>query len=960
MQYHTPNFTKNLKNTSMRTKLFSFLIVLFCGISNAQINVQEGFESGYPTGWAVSGFSPWNFSSCNGKSLYADLNSNTVGTIITPSTNPYVSDGNPINISISHYKSTGALVGVMRIYYEINASGNWVEAKNTSVFNTSCTLLTANIAEGVVPAGSTVRFRFQINKTSGAVIFYIDDISIIQFSQGSLEYSFDNTYHNIDGTNPFSSNAGTSFVADRNGNANSALNINNTGTTATMVGLPYTNTPRTVSFWAKLNTVQTPYNMTFSYGLGSAANACGSFNANQVDAFGYGTSYNLTALSNSVANTWYYFTYVYDGANVKIYKNGTLLSSAPRSWNTINNNNIFKLGIGVGGEMNFNGAIDDLKIYNYALDTTQILNLYNYNTIEAPPVLVYQFDFDNNYDDITATESFVALGTFENDRNGNASKALRLNNSGTLAYLDNLPIGNNSRSVSVWIKMYTLATDNYLFSYGSAAANQAYGFSFTSSSINNYGWANDLTHATNITANTWKHVVVTYDKDNSMASIYVDGTLVTNAVKSWNTSNDITFNLGTSIQGVDSFNGAIDDLKIYNYPLSATEISNLYNYNSLGVPQLPIISSIIEKPAAINTTLYSFVNSNGSNISSVIVKYGLTSGNLNNQLNAVEISPNSYYGAIINGLAENTTYYYKFEVTNDDGTTSSVEDSFTTGSKQTIAEYSFDNVYTNFLGNNAFASSAGTSFGNDRNNNPNSALVVNNTSVNGQIPGLPIDGSTRTVSIWTKIDSNTFANYPFSYGGIFSDLAFISEINNNTLAFYSYGNNSIVVNESNPINTWMHLVYTYDGVNVKVYKNGVLMGTSPFNLFTSFDDNYFYLASIWGAANTFNGSIDDLKIYNYPLSQTEITNLYTNNTLSANDFNHNEVAVKMYPNPVQDILNVDLQTNLKSVEVYNIQGQKILESDQNQINLSSLVSGIYMVRIQDENNAVVTKKIIKK
>ncbi|MDK2773028.1 MAG: T9SS type A sorting domain-containing protein [Flavobacterium sp.] len=389
-------------------------------------------------------------------------------------------------------------------------------------------------------------------------------------------------------------------------------------------------------------------------------------------------------------------------------------------------------------------------------------------------------------------------------------------------------------------------------------------------------------------------------------------------------------------------------------------IADTYNdrIRKIDIPNLPIINTITEKPAAINATLYTYVNGNGSSISNVVVKYGLTSGNLNNQLSAVGISPNSYYGAIINGLAENTTYYYKVEVTNDGGTTSSAIDSFTTGSKQTVAEYSFDNVYTDFSGNNAFPSNASSSFVADRNGNPTSALNLNNNGTATAIPGLPIDGSTRTVSLWVN-NANATWNYAFSYGGILTDLAFIGVVQNNSLDFHCFSN-GFQATVTNPLATWMHLVYTYDGVNVRMYKNGVLVGTSPFNLFTAYDADYFYLGSSFGDMNSFNGSVDDLKIYNYPLTQTEITNLYNNNTLSTSDFNQNDLEVVLYPNPVQDILSVDTVNTIKSVEVYNLQGQKVLVSNQSQINLSNLSAGIYMVRIEDENNAVNTKRIIKK
>ncbi|MCD8518465.1 MAG: T9SS type A sorting domain-containing protein [Flavobacterium sp.] len=67
----------------------------------------------------------------------------------------------------------------------------------------------------------------------------------------------------------------------------------------------------------------------------------------------------------------------------------------------------------------------------------------------------------------------------------------------------------------------------------------------------------------------------------------------------------------------------------------------------------------------------------------------------------------------------------------------------------------------------------------------------------------------------------------------------------------------------------------------------------------------------------------------------------------------------MYPNPVNDILNIDIENEIKSVEIYNIQGQKVIQSNVKQIETFSLNSGIYMVRIEDVNGAVATQKLIK-
>lgn len=67
---------------------------------------------------------------------------------------------------------------------------------------------------------------------------------------------------------------------------------------------------------------------------------------------------------------------------------------------------------------------------------------------------------------------------------------------------------------------------------------------------------------------------------------------------------------------------------------------------------------------------------------------------------------------------------------------------------------------------------------------------------------------------------------------------------------------------------------------------------------------------------------------------------------------------KLFPNPVNDLLNIETTVELQSVEIYNIQGEKILSSNQKQINVSDLAAGIYIVRIQDIENNIATKKII--
>jgi gliding motility-associated-like protein len=85
-------------------------------------------------------------------------------------------------------------------------------------------------------------------------------------------------------------------------------------------------------------------------------------------------------------------------------------------------------------------------------------------------------------------------------------------------------------------------------------------------------------------------------------------------------------------------------------------------------------------------------------------------------------------------------------------------------------------------------------------------------------------------------------------------------------------------NISNPIplNTWIHVVSSFDGNQMKVYINGILENTIPVN--TEIKPTNRYLSIGNGDDGNgylpFNGIIDDVRIYNRALSDEEILALY--------------------------------------------------------------------------------------
>src|SRR5690554_250283 len=76
----------------------------------------------------------------------------------------------------------------------------------------------------------------------------------------------------------------------------------------------------------------------------------------------------------------------------------------------------------------------------------------------------------------------------------------------------------------------------------------------------------------------------------------------------------------------------------------------------------------------------------------------------------------------------------------------------------------------------------------------------------------------------------------------------------------------------------------------------------------------------------------------------------------------NSIDFTYYPNPVKDQLNIHSKNKIAQVEIFNMNGQRILLNqslDQNVLDLSSLKASTYIIRATLENGTIETFKIIK-
>ena len=91
-----------------------------------------------------------------------------------------------------------------------------------------------------------------------------------------------------------------------------------------------------------------------------------------------------------------------------------------------------------------------------------------------------------------------------------------------------------------------------------------------------------------------------------------------------------------------------------------------------------------------------------------------------------------------------------------------------------------------------------------------------------------------------------------------------------------------------------------------------------------------------------------------------VDNISLDVALANNSFDNNNFLV--YPNPVKNILNINHNENISKIQILNILGQeiitKLVNDKKNQIDMSSLVQGTYLVKITS-NDLITIIKIIK-
>ena len=313
-----------------------------------------------------------------------------------------------------------------------------------------------------------------------------------------------------------------------------------------------------------------------------------------------------------------------------------------------------------------------------------------------------------------------------------------------------------------------------------------------------------------------------------------------------------------------------------------------------------------------------------------------------------------------------------------------------------VGWWGFNGNANDASGNNNNGTNNGATLTPDRFGNVNSAYSFNGVSnyINGSFIN-PINTSLTgvTFSGWSLMNSTltlqTIINVTSTNGAGYG----ITTAQNNFSGLCgqpNVGADMQITGSNNPnLNTWYHVVLSCDlqTNNSKLYVNGTLQSksTSPITQVQLAN----YTIGIWGGGNwAHDGKLDDIGIWNRALTQQEITGLYNGTTTTCTDTVHVTVTdtliinrtmtnlnpltyqntIKIYPNPANNVLNMNFGNNYLALNGYTLKitnslSQTVyttpINSQNTNVNISPWANGIYFVHLIDvSNNIVDIKKIV--
>lgn len=456
-------------------------------------------------------------------------------------------------------------------------------------------------------------YPFKPIVTNGLVL-YLDVPNKKSFSGFNIWYDLTNNSNNASlSTTQSSISLANSIIFDGSsghGTMSSSTSLELTSTGTIMGWLKIPNSPNAFGTIIAKRVNSTPSGVDYQLDLDSSGfNLRGSISDGvTIDIIG-----GTTTLAT---DTWYHFTFVWNGTSLNLYLNG--VSDATTVSQTINaqvTSNPLEIGRGNDtSPVYFKGNIEQLLVYNKALSQLEITENYNITarrfreTLDVvspivpyvPPIittgLILNLDAGDlssypgsgtDWFDLTVNNNDVILinGPTFSTANGGSLVFDGVGDYGTLSYNSGFDLSITDYTLEGWFNSnsFGAAAGQMLISKDTSGSSFDWGlYILNSTTLKFYSNAT----STNVTAtvptmNTgqWYHYVVT--SISGVIRIYLDGVLYQTGSMSTSNSSTTQITIGCFSWNIPGgyVDGKISILRVYSIGLTGAEV--LQNYNAI-------------------------------------------------------------------------------------------------------------------------------------------------------------------------------------------------------------------------------------------------------------------------------------------------------------------------------------------------------------------------------------------
>ena len=473
---------------------------------------------------------------------------------------------------------------------------------------------------------------------------------------------------------------------------------------------------------------------------------------------------------------WAQATFVYTTTYIETYLNGRLIAhtDASNSFSSSNGQNL-RFGRMGGGWYPLNGKLDDIRVFNRALNADEVAQLYNIDIVPKDSLLVL-LPLDGNVTDysgngfepvihgnLTPTTGHHGIDNTAFYFPGQADSWIEIPHDDRLSLC-------GSFTVSAWYNRDADCTEGNIIGKGRDIYQ---GWKLHTDNINvngaaSYQYHGSETSAATINSEIWYMTTGVYDSATHTLRHYLNGELV-DEVYDCNVPLPTNFpvaigrhlyseSAGNSTIWAYPFKGEIDDIVIYNRPLSTEEVQILYSYNphvagcSIEIPT--VVTNEITNVSYSTATIGSNVTSDGgATVTARGVCWSTSQNPTVSNSHTTNGTGTGSFTSSITGLTPNTTYYVRAYATNSAGTSYGTQKTFTTSCN--VVDVSIaGNTSISYGGNTTLTASGANSYSWSTGSSNASITVSPTATTTYTVTGTNGYGCTGTASVTVTVNYN--------------------------------------------------------------------------------------------------------------------------------------------------------------------------------------------------------------